>query len=114
MNDISSNVAFWILDAWRKMDSQLHLSATKGPIIQDSPVSIIRVDPNASIISMVIVDLAGQNREWTISVEGSSFSFGTAFDATPFPEFVEGAWRSFLTISFSDGRTLAFAERFEE
>ena len=62
---------------------------------------------------MVIVDLAGQNREWTISVESASFSFGTAFDATPFPEFVEGAWKSFLTISFSDGRALAFAERFE-
>jgi hypothetical protein len=113
MNDISAHVAFWILDAWRKMNSQLQLSAIKGTTAQGSPASILRTDPNSSIVSLVSVDLAGQNREWTISLEGARFMFGVVPDATPFPEFAEGIWRSFLAISFSDGRIFTFGERYE-
>jgi len=113
MNDISTNVAFWVLEVWRKMNSQLQVSAFKGTTAQGSPGSILSTDPNSSIISLVIVDLAGQNREWTISLEGARFMFGVVPDATPFPEFAEGIWKSFLSISFSDGRVLTLGERYE-
>jgi hypothetical protein len=114
MNDISPNVASWVLDAWRKMAAQLQLSTFKGTAAHHSPAVIVRTNPKSSIISVVSVDLAGQNREWAISLEGAQFMFGVVPDTTPFPEFTEGIWRSFLSISFPDGRVMTFGERFEE
>jgi len=113
MNEISPSVAFWIFDAWREMNSQLHLSAIKEGVKQGSPVSTVRTDPNASIISVVIVDTAGQKREWIIPVSEAVLSFGVVPEATPFPEFAEGVWRSFLSISFPDGRAIVFGERYK-
>jgi|ERR1035437_89594 hypothetical protein len=114
MNDISTNVAFWVLETWRKMAAQLQLNTFKGTEAHRSPAVIVHTNPKSPIISLVSVDIAGQNKEWAISLEGARFMFGVVPDTTPFPEFTEGSWRSFLSISFPDGRVMTFGERFEE
>jgi hypothetical protein len=53
MNDISAHVAFWILDAWRKMAAQLQLNTFKGTEAHRSPAVIVRTNPKSPIISLV-------------------------------------------------------------
>jgi hypothetical protein len=85
------------------MGSQLHLSAVKVGLAQGSPVSILRVDPNVSIVSVEIVDTAGQKKEWAIPLSGAQLSFGVVPEAASFPEFFEGRWVSFLSARMSSG-----------
>lgn len=112
MNEISSGVAFWILEKWRNMSVQLQLSYFSGSSAQGSPAVISRISPMASKVSFVILDPDGQKKEWTLSFEYCKFSFGVAAECAVFPEFAEGKWVSYLAIELPNGKQILVAERF--
>jgi hypothetical protein len=114
MQEISSGVAFWILDVWRRMSAQLQLVATDGTDTESTPASIWWTSPIDSIIFVVNMGAAGQNKEWRIPAKGSKFSFGVPHESALSREFTKGIWLSQLLIELPDGKTLLFAERFVE
>jgi hypothetical protein len=59
-----------------------------------------------------MVDNAGQNNEWTFSLDGCKLSFGVPSESAPFPEYAEGVWVSYLAVDFPDGSQAIFGERF--
>lgn len=114
MTSISSGIAFWIFDAWRKTKSQLQVDTIVIKDSRGSPAVIWKVSPKDSIISLVALDDKGQNLEWRLSLADAHFSFGVIPEVTPFPEFMEGIWVSQLLAQFPSGNALLFGERFVE
>jgi hypothetical protein len=112
MNEISSGIAFWIFDAWRRMSAQVQVETTKGIKSGGSPGAIWRTSPNPFKISVVMLDTQGQKNEWVVPLEGCKFSFGVPLESAPFPEYAEGIWLSYLVVDFPDGAQTVFAERF--
>ena len=89
MNEISSSVAFWILDAWRQMEAQLQVDALDGKhVTGGSPAVILRTVPKDESVSMVAVDNKGQNIEWTVSLKDCKFGFGLASES-PFRNWLK-------------------------
>jgi hypothetical protein len=111
MNEISSGVAFWIFDNWRRVNAQLQASFFSGSESAGSPAVIWRTSPNENKVSFVIVE-AGQKKEWKVSFEHCKFSFGVASECAVFPEFAEGKWVSYMAIEFPNGKRVLLAERF--
>ena len=112
MNEISSSVAFWILDTWRRMEAQLQVDALDGRrVTQGSPAVILRTSPNEESVSMVAVDNKGQNLEWTVSLKKCKFGFGVASES-PFPELTEGVFISVLAVDMPGNKHLIFRQRF--
>jgi hypothetical protein len=112
MTDISSGVAFWIFDAWRKVEAQLQVVSINGALRASTPAVIWHTFPIASKISMVILLDDGQKREWELPLADAKFSFGTVGECAVFPEFAEGKWVSFLVADLPSGTQMLFAERF--
>jgi hypothetical protein len=112
MNEISSAVAFWILDAWRQLEAQLQVNAIRGISSQGSPAVVWRTSPNELKISLVALAARGQKIEWNLDLHDCKFSFGTAADSTLYPEFSEGKWVSFLLAEWVGDKRLIFAQRF--
>jgi hypothetical protein len=113
MNEISSGVAFWILDVWRKMAAQLQVNAFegRGEKLVGSSAVILRTSPNNESLSIVAVTSSGQNAEWTIPLKDCKFGFGVAGES-PAPEFIEGRFVSCLVVDMPEDKHLVFRERF--
>ena len=115
MNEISFDVAFWILDAWRRMASQLQVKGTRSGSSLASSAGILWSDPNDSKISLELVDANGQKHEWRLPLADAKFSFATSKLAAPLSMGLgEGIWLAFLLAEFPDGSTLLFGERLVE
>jgi hypothetical protein len=113
MKEISSGVAFWILEAWRKMDAQLHLiSLNTQP--SNSPAKVWRTSPSDSSVWMVILLDNGQNKEWRLSLADAKFSFGVESECAPFHELTEGVFVSVLSADLPTGTKFIFGEQFFE
>jgi hypothetical protein len=111
MNEISSRVAFWILEAWRKMDAQLHfVSLNTTP--SNSPAKVWRTAPSDSSIWLVRLLDDGQKMECRLSLADAKFSFGVEEELTPFHELTEGVFVSVLTADLPDGAKFIFGEQF--
>jgi hypothetical protein len=74
MNEISSEVALSILDAWFKSSEHLQVAVITKGRSQGSPGITARISPSLRSVSLVIVDTAGQKQEWTISLVDCDFS----------------------------------------
>jgi hypothetical protein len=112
MNEISSGLAFWIFDAWRKMTAQLKVVGGVVPArSRESAVVIQRVSPNTFIIALDISDTLGEKKGWDVFLGNARFSFGVVPEASSFPELRDGSWVSFLQVQFSNGDGLLFGER---
>jgi hypothetical protein len=101
MNEISTTVAFWIFDAWKRLGPQLQTGyrTSSGTAIGDV-VRIIRTDPAGATLSMqAVARTIGQNIEWERSFAESRFSFDVSS---------EGA--ATMTIEFSNGNKMLIAE----
>jgi len=99
MNEISQTVAFWILEAWRRLGSQLH-TAHLNPAgrAEGSSGCITRTDEPGGRVSMQSSDRPmGQNKEWTISLAGSRFFFEPGSDD-----------RGLLRVELSNGNGILF------
>ena len=116
MQEISSEVAFWIFDAWQRMASHLQVKGTRSGSSLASEAGMRWTDPKDSKIALELVDDKGQKHEWRVPLADAKFSFGTRLGlATPaFPDFGGGIWLAFLLAEFPDGSQLLFAERFVE
>jgi len=114
MNEISSGVAFWILEAWRKMDAQLHLISLNTTPSSSPAAKVWRTAPSDSSVWMVMLPDNGQNQAWMISLAGAKFSFGVEEELTPFHELTEGVFVSVLTADLPDGTKFICGERFFE
>jgi hypothetical protein len=113
MNEISSRVAFWILEAWRKMDAQLHfVSLNTTP--SGSPAKVWRTSPSDSSVWMVRLLKDGQNKECRLSLADAKFSFGVEGELTTFHELTEGVFVSVLSADLPDGTKFIFGEQFFE
>jgi hypothetical protein len=113
MNEISSGVAFWILEAWRKMDAQLHfVSLNTTP--SSSPAKVWRTSPSDSSVWMVRLLKDGQNKECSLSLAEAKFSFGVEEELTPFHELTEGVFVSVLTADLPTETKYIFGEQFLE
>ena len=113
MNEISSGMAFWIFEIWRRMSTQLQLSYFgEWSDSIGSPAVIWHTSPISSKVSFVILDTAGQKREWKLSFGDCKFSFGVASECAVFPEFAEGKWVSYLSVELPNGKRILAAERF--
>ena len=102
MNEISATVAFWILDAWRRLGSQLQTGYRNsgGAALGDS-VRVTRIDSCGATFSMEAVGRTiGQNREWDMSLTDSKFSFDVS----------SGTVAATLTIEFPNGNKMLLAE----
>ena len=101
MNEISQAVAFWILDAWRRLGSQLQTGyLNSAGCAEGDSVQITRVETTGAKFSMETIGRTmGQNKEWTISLAGSGFSFD--------PDSEGGCA---LTVEFSNGNTMLLTE----
>jgi hypothetical protein len=114
MHEISSEVAFWILNAWRRMAAQLQVRGTKGNESKMLPAGILWCDPQLSKVRLVILDDLGQKEEWPLSLSGATFTFGVPKESASFPELAGNAWHGYLLAELPDGETVLFAERFLE
>jgi hypothetical protein len=114
MKEISSGVAFWILEAWRKMNAQLHLVALRNAQPSSWPAKVWHTSPTDSSVWMVRLLDDGQNTEWMISLEGAKFSFGVEGELTPFHELTEGVFVSVLLVELPTGAKFIFGEQFFE
>ena len=113
MNEISSGVAFWILEAWRKMDAQLHfVSLNTTP--SSSPAKVWRTSPSDSSVWMVRLLKDGQKKECRLSLGDAKFSFGVESECAPFHELTEGVFISVLSADLPTGEKFVFGERFFE
>jgi hypothetical protein len=113
MIDISSEFAFWILSAWRRMNAQLHVSGTIDGKSESLPGVMWWVSPKDSKIRVQLLEASGQKRECTISLAGAdSFSFNPSECPAMEPVSDKEIWISFLMIGWLDGRTLLLGERF--
>jgi hypothetical protein len=77
MNEISKTLAFWIFEAWRRLDSQLQTAhLNPAGCASGSSGWIRRTDETGGRVSMESSDRPmGQNKEWTIALNGAKFSF---------------------------------------
>ncbi len=113
MKEISSGVAFWILEAWRKMDAQLNLiSLNTQP--SSSPAKVWRTSPSDSSVWMVRLLNDGQKKECRLSLADATFSFGVEGGLTPFRELTEGVFVSVLLADLPTGTKFIFGEQFLE
>jgi hypothetical protein len=113
MNEISSGVAFWILEAWRKMDAQLHLvSLNTQP--SSSPAKVWRTCPSDSSVWMVRLLNDGQKKECRLSLADAKFSFGVESECAPFHELTEGVFISVLFADLPSGPKFIFGELLPE
>jgi|SRR5579875_1142659 len=111
MIEISSAEAFWILDAYRRMASQLHVSGT----IRNESISLPGVIwwsmPDDSKVCIALADVERkQKRECKLSLKDAHFWFEpVASSEVPAGE----VWLSFLKIESPDGAiSLLLGERF--
>jgi hypothetical protein len=114
MTEISSEFTFWILDAYRKMAAQLHVS---GTILTESialPGVIWWTMPADSRFCMALLDIdREQRREWRISLAETKFWFDPTGASPPdgLKELSGETWLSFLHIEGSS-ISLWIGERF--
>jgi hypothetical protein len=111
MIEISSAEALWILEAYRRMNSQLHVSGTISKESISLPGVIWWTMPEESKFSIAVADMdREQKREWKLSLEGARISFDpVASSGVPSGE----VWLSFLTIDWPEtGTSLLIGERF--
>jgi hypothetical protein len=101
MKEISSEVAFSMLDTWAKSSVQLQATLIRKGTSEGSPALTVRIFPKLRSVSFVILDDAGQKIEWTPLLTDCDFSLGES------PE--EG--RSCLVIDFPDETRVIVAER---
>jgi hypothetical protein len=92
MNEISSGVAFWILEAWRKMDAQLHL-ASLNTTPSSSPAKVWRTSPSDSSVWMVVRGDNGQNKELETVSSGCYVFFRSGRRVNPIPRIDGGSLR---------------------
>lgn len=85
MNEISHGEAFWFLEYWRSKKAQLHSLHTNGGGSGDGGlVRITTIDPKLASVSIERVDgPAGQNQEWTLSLEAAAVSLEAAIEPNP-------------------------------
>ena len=110
MKEISSGVAFWILDAWRRIPSQLQLSSFGENLISGSRTVVRSVKPSLSMVSLVKEVAAGQNGEWNLSLGDCKFWFGVPEESSPLEIAAGGKWLSFLVIELPVGKRLVLGE----
>lgn len=111
MNEISSTVAFWILSAWCRMASQLHVRGTIDGLAADSAAVIRWSDPSLEKIALGFGQNEGQKDECRTSFKGAKFFFEVP-ESRPIPTFGEGIWLAFLLVKRPDGSQLLLGERF--
>jgi hypothetical protein len=113
MNEISSGVAFGILEKWSDSSAQLQVSVYRAGKSQGTPAVIISTDPGSEKIVASILE-SGQPAKWNLPLHGSKFSFGVPSEDAPYPEFAEGKWVAYLVADLPGGETIVFSERFVE
>lgn len=101
---ISTEVGLWILDAYRRMRSQLQLSGAIGTEVPDSAVVISASSPINSKICFEFPDPAtGQNPKWVVTLSGAEFWFDATGKVPGSDAPDTGDWRSFLQIKLANG-----------
>ena len=110
MIEISSELAFWILAAWRRMNAQLHVSGTIGGKSESLPGVMWWLSPKESKMCIELLEPSGQKREWKVSLDGATYSFNPSECPAMFPAGRE-IWISFLKMDWPDGGTLLLGER---
>lgn len=114
MIEISSALAFWILDAYRKMAAQLHVSGTILTELIALPGVIWWTMPADSKFCMALLDIdREQRRECVISLPDAKFWFDPMGASLPdeLKELGGETWLSFLHIEGSS-ISLWIGERF--
>ncbi len=110
MNEISSGVAFWILDAWRKMNAQLQVAVFPGESLMRGSAAVVSKIVSSEVVSIRRVDARGQNTVWTPSFAGCRFSFAVPSEASSLAELAGGKWVSYLVVVCPDGKRVVFGE----
>ena len=109
MIEVSSDVGFWILEAYRRMSSQLHFSGTIGNESISLPGIIWWSMPAESRLSIALTDVDREHkRERRLSLRNAQFWFDpVASSGVPSGEI----WLSFIKIE-SEENSLLIGERF--
>lgn len=113
MIEISSAEAFWILEAYRKMASQLQVSGIIGNESISLPGMIWWTMPANSKASIALLeDPKGQKRECRLDLSKAKFSFDPMEHRSSSSDPVTEVWLSYLRIEVSDSLDLLIGERF--
>jgi len=108
--EISSEVAFWILDAWQRMNRPLLVSGARGSETKLEPAGVYWVSPDDSKVSLALLSDDGQGEVRKVPLVGARFSFYATVKAAPTPEHGGGFWRSQLIAKLPDGKMLTIVE----
>lgn len=109
MQEISSEMAFWVLDAWQRMARPLQVLGVKGSAAKVEPAKIYWVAPSDSKISVNMLN-NGRAEEWRLSLADAKFSFCASVKSCPSSKSRNIFWRSHLLAELRGGKTLLFAE----
>jgi hypothetical protein len=110
MQEISLEVAFWILDAWQRMARPLLARGAKKDENNLEPTQLLWVSSDDATVSLVMPSVKEQNEEWITRLAGAKFTFCPTVKLANSYGTGNEFWRSQLTAEFPDGKTLLIAE----